>query len=42
MTICDMKKTQITLLLARRVAALLSTVIAGSFLLTLLPASEAS
>ena len=41
MTICDVEN-QITLLLARRVAARLSSVNAGSFLLTLLPASEAS
>ena len=42
MNICDMFKTQIRHLLARKVAARISAVIAGSFLLTLLPASGAS
>ena len=42
MNIRDMCKTQISHLLARKVAARISAVIAGSFLLTLLPASGAS
>ena len=42
MTMCDLYKMQIILLLACRIAVRLSSVIAGSVLLTLLLASEAS